>query len=58
MDVWQDSKCDSAQELTIARRSDKKFSITEVIQRNLGLPVPPNYLDLHQTQKQQDEILD
>ena len=25
---------------------------------NLGLPLPPISLDLHQTQRQQDEILD
>ena len=40
------------------RRSKKKLSITGVTRGNLGLPLPLNFLDLHQTQKQQDEILD
>ena len=31
---------------------------TRVAQRNLGLPLSPNSLDLHQTQKEQQEILD
>ena len=34
------------------------LSITEVTLGNLGLPLSPNSPDLHQTQKQQDEILD
>ena len=31
---------------------------TPLIQENLGLPLPPNSLDLHQIQKQENEILD
>ena len=59
LNVWQDSKCDSTQCLTIAqRRSDGKHSTTGVEQGNLRLPLPPNSFDLHQTQKQKDEILD
>ena len=39
-------------------RSEEKLSAVGVPQGNLGLPFAPNSLDLHQTQKQQDEILD
>ena len=34
------------------------MSTTGFTQGNLGLTLPPNSLDLHGTQKQQDEILD
>ena len=36
----------------------EKLSNTGVTQENLGLTLPPNSLNLHQTQKQQGEILD
>ena len=36
----------------------EEVSTTEVTQENLKLPLPPNSLDSHQTQKLQDEILD
>ena len=42
----------------IARRRSEELSTTGVTQGNLGLPLPPNSLHLHETQKQQDEILD
>ena len=54
MDVWQDSKCYLL--CPIIHYSSHKVwgeaSITGVTQRNLGLTLPPNSLDLHQTQKQ------
>ena len=34
------------------------LTTTRVTQGKLGLPLPCNSLDLYQTQKQQDEILD
>ena len=50
-------KCGSAQELFIAgRRSSENHCVIGV--GNLGLPLPPNSLDLHHTQRQQDEFLD
>ena len=36
----------------------EEVSTTEVTQENLKLPLPPNSVDSHQTQKLQDEILD
>ena len=39
------------------RRSEEKLSTTGATQWNLGLPLPPDSLDLNQTQKQKDEIL-
>ena len=37
--------------------SEEKLSIPGVMQRNFALPLPLSFLDLHQTQKQQDEII-
>ena len=53
VDVWQDSKWDSVQQLIIIapRKPEGKLSTTGVTQGNLGLPLPPNSLYLHQTQK-------
>ena len=45
LDVWQNSKF-----------SDEKLPTTDV--GNLLLPLPPKSFDLHETQRQQDEILD
>ena len=36
----------------------QELSTIGVTQRNPGLPLTPNSLDLHQTQKQHDGILD
>ena len=36
----------------------EEFSTTEVTQKNLELPQPPDSLDSHQKQKQQNEIFD
>ena len=38
--------------------SEEKVSTTAVTQGNLEIPLAPNPLNLHQTKKQQDEILD
>lgn len=54
--VWQDCKCDpTAQWLIIAwRRTEEELSFTGIIQRNLGLPLTFNFLDLHQ---QKEELI-
>ena len=41
-----------------AALSEEKVSTNGVTQGNLELPLPLNSLGSHQTQKQQDEILD
>ena len=41
-----------------ATLSEEKVSTNGVTQGNLELPLPLNSLGSHQTQKQQDEILD
>ena len=38
--------------------SEEKLSNTDVTQGNFELPLPPNSLDLHQTWKQHDDIMD
>ena len=38
--------------------SEEKVSTTAVTQGNLEILLAPNSIDLHQTKKQQDEILD
>ena len=54
LDALQNSKCDSAQKLSIAGESSEKLPAVSV--GNLVLPLSPNSIDLHQTQRQQDEI--
>ena len=51
-DVWQDSKCDPAQYLIIIAQEKSEEKLTTTGVTHLGLPLPPNSLDLHQQQKE------